>query len=303
MIRQVSHLDQIVSAKRYALLDGEEKGLEVLDCNNGKLRFTLNVTKALDVMQVYHKGTNVSFVSKNGFSARETEFSTRFEGGMLYTVGLDNAGNREGYEMHGSIHNTPAKVLKVSCDDENGIEIVAEIRDTALFGRNLKLVRTVKSAVNSDSVAIHDELFNDGYRDEKYCLLYHVNVGYPMIDSGAVVQYNPSIVLPRNEWSKKKQDGIYEITRPFDNQEETCYFVRMKKPQAKVTNEKLGKEFTLDYSQETLPYFIEWKSMASGDYALGFEPTTTLLDGDFKYKTVLKGESVTFDVKLTVKDL
>lgn len=303
MNRQVSNADQIVSAKRYVLLDGKENGLEVLDCNNGRLRFLLNVTKALDVMQVYHKGVNVSFVSKNGFSADKTGFSAGFEGGMIYTCGLDNVGEREGYETHGTFHNTPAKILSVVCDDENGIEVVAEIKDTALFGKNLKMIRTIKSGMNSDVLSLHDELVNDGYRDEKYAILYHVNIGYPMLDSCSKVQFAPSLVIPRNDLSAKKQDAMFEITRPFDNQEETCYTVRMKKPQAKVTNEKLGKEMTLDYSQETLPYFIEWKSMASGDYALGLEPSNTMLDGDFKYKTLLKGESVAFDVKLTVKDL
>ena len=75
-----------MSLRRYTLTEGREKGLEVIDCDNGRLRFLINVTKACDIMQMYHEGSNVSFVSKNGFSSRETDFIRRFEGGMLYTA-------------------------------------------------------------------------------------------------------------------------------------------------------------------------------------------------------------------------
>ena len=54
---------------------------------------------------------------------------------MLYTCGLDSLGRREGYEMHGTFHNIPAKIVCAKCD-EQGIEVQAIIRDTALFGKN-----------------------------------------------------------------------------------------------------------------------------------------------------------------------
>ena len=161
--------------RRYMLREGSEAGLEVLDCDNGKIRFLLNVSKACDVMQLYHEGQNVSFVSKNGFTKREIPFLNRFEGGMLYTCGLDSVGGREGYELHGTLHNTPAKITRAECD-ENGITVEATVRDTALFGKNLVLKRRIYTAIGSESVRVEDTLVNEGYADEDYCLLYHVNV-------------------------------------------------------------------------------------------------------------------------------
>ena len=43
--------------------------------------------------------------------------------------------------------------------------------------------------------------------------------------------------------------------------------------------------------------------MASGDYALGLEPTTTLLDENFKYKVIPAKSSVEFFVKITVENV
>ena len=99
---KISNFDQVASVRRHTLTEGKEKGLDVLDCDNGKLRFLLNVSKACDIMQLYHEGQNISFISKNGFTKRETSYLSRFEGGMLYTCGLDNLGRRTGYEMHGT---------------------------------------------------------------------------------------------------------------------------------------------------------------------------------------------------------
>lgn len=150
---RISNFAQIASIRRYELTEGAELGLRVLDCDNGKIRFLLNESKALDVMQVYHEGQNVSFISKNGFCARETPFANRFEGGMLYTCGLDSVGAREGFELHGSHHNTPARVTRAECSEE-GILIEAEVRETALFGKNLLFRRRVYSAVGSETLEI-----------------------------------------------------------------------------------------------------------------------------------------------------
>lgn len=125
---RISNLMQVCSLRRYELIEGKERGLRVIDCDNGRLRFLLNESKALDMMQLYHEGQNISYISKNGFTAREIPFSKRFEGGMLYTVGLDSAGAREGFPLHGTFHNIPAKVIEAVCD-ENGIRVVAEIED------------------------------------------------------------------------------------------------------------------------------------------------------------------------------
>ena len=183
---RISNFQQVASLRRYTVTDGAERGLEIIDCDNGTLRFLINVTKACDMMQLYHKGQNMSFISKNGFMKRELPFVNRFEGGMLYTCGLDSVGEREGFEEHGSLHNTPAQILRAECGEE-GIVIEAVLRDTAVFGKNLVLRRKITSAIGSDRVKVEDRLTNENYFEEKYCLLYHVNIGYPMMDEGAKI--------------------------------------------------------------------------------------------------------------------
>ena len=68
-MKEISNFQQIASVRRYTITEGISKDLKIIDCNNGKIRFLLNESKALDVMQLYYKGENVSFISKNGFTA------------------------------------------------------------------------------------------------------------------------------------------------------------------------------------------------------------------------------------------
>lgn len=296
---RISNFSQIASLRRYELSDGEERGLRVLDCDNGKLRFLLNESKALDVMQLYHAGQNISFISKNGFTAREMPFAGRFEGGMLYTCGLDSVGGREGFELHGTHHNRPARVTRAECSPE-GILVEAEISETELFGKNLVFRRRVFSAIGSDTLEIADTLENRGAQSEPYCLLYHVNVGYPLLDAGAELSDDAEEVLPRTPWANAHAAERAYITAPVAGQEEMCYFLKLKTPRVSLKNAALGRTFSLEWSGETLPNFVEWKSMAAGDYALGLEPATTRLDGHFAYSALAAGERVSFRLLLSV---
>lgn len=282
---RISNFMQAASIRRYEMTEGKERGLRVLDCDNGKLRFLLNESKALDVMQLYHEGQNISFISKNGFTAREIPFAGRFEGGMVYTCGLDSVGGREGFELHGTLHNTPARVVRAECG-EQGITVEAEIADTALFGKNLVLHRKIFSAVGSDKLEICDTLENRGTRAEEYCLLYHVNLGYPLLDAGAELVDDACEVIPRTPWAAEHAKMRTKMEKPVANEEEMCYFLRLKTPRVCLKNKSLGKQFVLEWTKETLPHFVEWKSMASGDYALGLEPCTTELDQTFIYRTI-----------------
>lgn len=299
---KISNPAQLAYARRYTLTEGKENGVKVVEINNGILRLMLNESKNLDIMQLWHKGTNVSFLSKNGFSAKDNAFIKRFEGGMLYTCGTDSVGAREGFELHGSLHNTPAKIISCEANDKC-VSVVSETYITALFGENLTLRRTVTTDVLSDTVSITDVLINNGARDADFCLLYHINLGYPMIDAGVKILSDAVSVTPRNDWAKRFTPDRDAFSDCIDGDEERCYYLKNLSPVVIVKNEKAGKKFTLNYSAKTLPYFVQWNSFASGDYALGLEPATTMLDDNFKYTSLPAGKNKKFSVNITVSDI
>lgn len=299
---RVSNLRQLISVTRYTLSEGEGRGLDVLDCNNGRLRFLVNLSRAGDIMQMFHEGMNLSFVSKNGFNNRSCDFLRRFEGGMLYTCGLDSVGGREGYELHGTLHLMAAELVHAEASEE-GIRVELTVRDSALFGKNLVMHRTVTTALGEDVLHITDTLENRGTRDEEYCLLYHVNVGYPMLDEGAKIIADITSCEPRTPYAKQNEETLDTVSAPIDNEEESCYFLDLERPRISLVNERINKSLTLSYSKETLPEFVLWKSPAGGDYALGLEPATTKLDDLFAYRVIRKGEKISFSLSLGVNTI
>ncbi|MBP1586954.1 MAG: aldose 1-epimerase family protein [Clostridia bacterium] len=302
MDKRISNTKQLCEALRVTASEGREKGAELIYCSNGVLNFVLSASNSLDILRLWHRGTNIGFLSKNGLYTPRDAFPHTFPGGMLYTCGLDNIGDREGFPVHGRMHNIPADVREIRAD-ETGIRIVGEIVAASLFGENLRTVRTVETACGSGKVTVTDEIHNDAFREENYCVLYHVNAGYPMIDDGAEIFGDFAESTARTSWAEKHKGDMLRITPPIDNMEETCYFHRMDRPRVGVLNRKLGKKLELRYSGDTLPYLIEWKSMASGDFALGLEPATSWLDGHFSYRTVKAGETVVNRIEIEISDV
>lgn len=298
MNKKINHALQTGYIRRYTLSEGKENGLRIIELNNGILRVLLNESKGLDIMQVWHKGVNMSFVSKNGFTARELPFLKRFEGGMLYTCGLDSIGGREGFELHGSFHNTPAAVTDI---DNQNLRVSADIEVTSLFGENLVMKRTV--SLTDGKLQLEDTLVNRGTKDENYCLLYHINFGYPFLDEGVQVEADIGEVIPRTPKSAEASHERTSFIAPVDNEEERCYFLENNGNSISAVNKKLGVRATVSYSKDTLPCLIQWNSPASQDYALGLEPATCRLDDGFCYKQIAPQEQVRFAVLLAFNEV
>ena len=217
----------------------------------------------------------------------------------MLSCGLDAIGGVEGHPIHGRIHSVPAEVKELVAD-EDGIRIVGEIRDTALFGENLVLTRTIETAAGSDEIKLTDRLENRAFRDEKYCMLYHVNVGYPFVDAGAKIVGKFVKSLPRTAWAKQEMAKMLDIEPPKDNLEENCYFHQTADGMMAIVNKRIGKKFTV---KSSLKKFVQWKSRASGDYVIGLEPCTSWLDGELKYSVLKPGKSVMHTVVLKTESL
>lgn len=294
MKKKIGNPQMICSAERVQITDGRGNGARQIYVANGKLNFVLSESNALDIHRLWHEGVNASFVSKNGLYTGEADFLRNFPCGMLYTCGLDAIGGVEGHRLHGNIHTIPAEIKRLEAG-EKGVKIVGEIRDAALFGQNLVLTRTIETAAGSDEIKITDKIENRAFRDEKYCLLYHVNIGYPFVDEGAKIEGKFVKSLPRTPWAEKEMKKMLDVEAPEDNLEETCYFHETADGVMSLVNCKLGKKFTV---KSSLKKFVQWKSRASGDYVIGLEPCSSWLDDKLKYSVLKPGKTVTFTLVL-----
>ena len=291
--------EQLCMAQRVQVTEGRGNGARQIYVANGKLNLVISESNALDILRMWHEGTNSGFVTKNGLYTAPADFLGSFPAGMLYTCGLDAIGGVDGHPIHGRLHSIPAEIKELKANAD-GVRIVGEIRDTSLFGQNLVLTRTFSTAADSCEVHIDDRIENRAFRDEKYCLLYHVNVGYPIVDAGAKIAGNFVESKPRTPWAEHEMATMLDVEPPADNMEETCYFHLTADGKMSIENRALGKRFTVE---SDLKRFVQWKSRASGDYVIGIEPCTSWLDGELEYSTLKPGESVSHSLVLKAENI
>ena len=298
LLRRVGSMEQLAYIRPVKYLEGRAGGLRAFDVQNGPLEFQVLADKAMDVGQMRFKGVNFTFLSKPGlqgrnpYDTRGQEAQRSIMGGLFFTAGLENicapcVVDGKEYPMHGRIRTTPAVHLSSRAGWEGEdyvLRLSGESREAELFGENMLLRRTIETRYGSPSITITDEIENQSFRPEPLLLLYHINIGYPLLDEGTELLLPTRSVAPRDETSAGHETRWNVMDAPKDNEPEYV-FIHEPAPApdgtvtAAVINEKLGLGLKLTYSAASLPRFMEWKSTASGDYVLGLEPANASVFG------------------------
>lgn len=321
LYRYTGHPQQLYSLRRVILDEGRAKGTTVLEVTTaGGLQMDILPDTGFDIGQVRYKGVNMSFISKNGYdspftySAAEGEFVNSFPGGMLCTCGLRNVGpgcNDGGawHPLHGRIHTTPAEQVS-GCIENNCFVISGVLRETALFGHALELRRRIEIPVFGSEIEITDTLTNLTSRAEEFMLLYHFNFGYPMLSKKAKLTLPAGReTLPRSEFAKEGLGRECRFDDPVDGEQERVYFHHLPESWANLSNSELGISAELSWNGGNLPILTQWRSLASGDYVLGLEPSNCYVMGraaereNGSLKELDGFSSIKYQVNLSFNDL
>lgn len=284
------HPQQMYTLRRVTVKEGKAKGCDIIEvCTAAGLQLDILPDAGLDIGQVRFKGSNITFISKNGydspaaFNPYEDEFLRTFPGGMLYTCGLRSAGgaNRdkgEWHPLHGRYHSLPADNICCEVEDDH-ILIRGTVRETALFGHALELRRTIDIPIFGSEVKVSDEIRNLAHSPEEYAILYHCNFGYPLVSEKAHVELPESRkTTPRTEFAVTGLGRETSFDPPCPGEEERVFFHEEMEHRAAIVNPESGVRMELSWS-DTLPILVHWRSMASGDYACGLEPGNTYIMG------------------------
>ncbi len=326
LLKKVGNIKQIASITPYEMNEGKAKGIKAFDVSTGGgLDFTVLESKCLDLLNMKFKGVNLSFLSKPGVSGSEYfnpvqgEFLRYFHGGMLYTCGLSNIGiacEDEGdvHSIHGRIAHTPAERVSVASwweEQDYIMKISGEMREAAHFKENLVLRREIITKLGSKAVQIRDVVTNEGQEAQPVMLLYHFNFGYPLLDENTRVVVPKHKIIPRTEIAKENMDEFEKISGAIDQFSEHVFYIESVADDTHTTyaaliNDRLDLGVYVKYNVEQLPILVEWKSMASGDYALGLEPGNHYLEGrnverkNGTLKTLAPFENMVFEVEIGV---
>ncbi len=286
------HTTQFFGVEEHRLIGGRGDGMRLLQARNGKgVEFTISADRCADLSRVSYKGINLNYMGVGGYAApayyddRGDHFLKTFNCGFLTTCGLSNIGipQKDGEEdlpLHGTIGNQPADHIWYTTSDEM-IEIHAHVPEMQIFRQKMELDRVISCPVGGNTLTIHDTVRNLGSHAEPMLLLYHMNMGYPLLSEDSILSINSEKVTPRNDHAAEDLDTWMKMSRPTADFEEQCYYHEFdsKMACAKIFNPVFGVGLAIRFDSRTLPYMCEWKMMGEKDYVLGLEPMIATLDG------------------------
>lgn len=298
LMKYSGSMESLNSARRIQLQDGKAKGTDAVEvrCSSG-LELMILIDRGMDIASASYRGVNIGYLSKNGITGNsgtipfEDEFLRYFTGGLLTTCGLRNTGpscreeNGEYHPLHGRVSTICAQDVSIQWKDKETVVISGILRETALFGHQLKLKRTITVNTSLANININDELENETETEEEIAILYHINFGFPFLQDGCVIEFDGNDeVIPRTDEARKGIEDYKKITAPVDGFKEQVFFHMLDGNEngnatVRVINPHLEMMAELNYSLANLPILVEWKSMKSGDYVLGMEPSNSFING------------------------
>ena len=294
--------------------DGAERGVRMLEFRTGTgLRFTVALERAMDIVEVEHKGRSIGWHSPAGLrhpGLHETEgeqglaFARSFTG-FLVTCGLDHilgpeevpadSYNYPGkrtvrHVLHGRVTAIPARLTGYGERWEGDRCILwAEgvVKQSAVFGENLHLYRRIEADLDGNEIRLFDRVVNEGFLRTPHMFFYHVNLGTPVLEEGSRYLAPIRDVVWAAHADRYRDQGVGYRRTPAPTldfveqvwQHEMVADASGEVPVALV-NDRLGLGIEVATRQDQLPCAYQWQNFQAGSYALGIEPSTHHVLGD-----------------------
>jgi hypothetical protein len=295
----VGSLGQVFGAKPYVLSDGRAAGARAIDVRTGGgLELTILPDRALDISFASYKATPLCHVAKTGvvssayYEPQENGWFRSYFAGLLTTCGLSNTGafcevDGEKYGLHGRISNTPAEQVSVReawVGDEREIEISGSMREAVFYQENLLLTRRITVRMGEKRFFIHDTVENQGFSEIPLFLLYHFNVGFPLLDEGSELLLSPARTDFYDEAARAGAADMLRFQKPTHEYFRQVFFHTLRqdgegRTMAALVNRRLAGTplgVYVKFDRAQLPEFFTFKMMGQGDYQLGLEPSNCL---------------------------
>ena len=322
----LGNLSQVFGMKEYTMTGGRAAGIRAVDVKTGSgLEFTVVADRCMDIEALSFEGINCSYINKTGMVAPAyydkdgIEFLRSFFGGFLTTCGLRNVGvpcedEGEAFPLHGRISSIPAEEFSARTVWNNGIpEVIISgcMKEGRMFGENLVLHREIVCRYGESRFTIRNRIENQGFRKEGIMLLFHFNLGYPLLDENARLVTPTGKLNPRDAEAMKGSNEFNRFQKPTPDYAEQVFYHDLKtRPDGSTSvaliNDKLELGVALHFNKSQLCNFIQWKQMGEGEYVLGMEPANCLVAGRAEERKngtlqyLAAGESMHFDVDVEI---
>jgi hypothetical protein len=338
LMRRIGHISQVGGVQLLAAEDGAARGVRLLEFRTGAgLQFKVALDRGMDVGYCDYKGQSLAWIpatllpgpwyfeDQSGFGWLRTAL-----GGLNTSAGMVHIGNpetadvahynfparaKETYGVHDRMAMIPAQLTRYGerwDGDECILEAEGKVTQAQAYGENLVLTRRYTARLGEARFFMRDEIVNEGWLPTEHMLLYHMNIGFPVVDEGseliAPVTKQPAIpaglpvgdaaeysrfVAPQKDWLL--QGFELEMAAEADG----------SVPVGIVNRDGFGMYVV--YNRRQFPQYLEWRMMGEGQYAVGIEPCTNTFGRNIARElgqliTLQPGERRVYDIEVGVLD-
>jgi len=308
LLRRVGRLEQAAGVRLVTAGDGVERGVRFLEFRTGTgFVFEVIIDRAFDVGRCEFIGMPMAWMSPVGvpgpwFTEPEGLGWFRFfPGGLVSTAGLDHTllGGEDNvehfnqpqirktqmYGLMGRVWTLPARLIGYGeswAGDECVLWAEGEVQQVAVYGENLTLRRRIEARVGGSSFRINDVVTNTGHTRTTHMLLYHCNVGFPIVDEGARLlvpgEGVPTDPLPAGDYRT--------LDAPTPNLTERCFEHAVYTESdgtvpVAIINRRIDLGVYQLFNSGQLPYQTTWRMLGEGIYVVGIEASTNRDAGRF----------------------
>lgn len=304
--RRIGDFRQVLGVELHELQDGPQRGLRVLEFKTGSgLSFTVLVDRSMDFGRFDFKGVPFAWQSGTGFRhpnlidpmAEGGNGFMRGFSGLLCTCGLDHIRQPDRgpadhfdlplrqemlYPLHGRGALQPAQLdgYGVRWDGDDAVLwCQGTVHQVQVMGEHLSLTRRIEVAVGSSQVRFTDTVRNHGFARTPHMLLYHINLGWPLLAEGARFSAPITGTLASNLPRELQQVG-YRVQAAPQARFAQQVFDHAFQPDAQgrvptaLLNDKLGLGLAYEFEASQFRCLQQWQALGEGVYAFGIEPAT-----------------------------
>ncbi|MBN1298593.1 MAG: aldose 1-epimerase family protein [Actinobacteria bacterium] len=296
LLKRVGDISQVGGISLNEMIDGPARGIRVADIKNGcGIDARVLIDRGMDISDFRFNSVPIAWKS----SVRETspayydkeglEWLRTFYGGLLVTCGLSYAGapsrdNGEELGLHGRIANISAANICVNNRWESNnyvLSLKGTVRESRIFFENLELTREIKVPMDEPKIYIHDSIENLSPRTLPLMIIYHMNFGFPLLDSSSYLFGAEKEPEPISEEAKKHVTDFKIFSEPVKDFSEHVFCHDIPADNEGYSNIALINEdfdagrgigIWLKYSKSSLPYLNQWKQTGFSEYVCGLEP-------------------------------
>jgi len=278
---------------------GRQEGVQVIEVDNGAMRFTIVPTRGFELWKAEAGRLRLGWDSPIGEIVHPSYIRLTDNGGQGWVAGFGGLMVRGGLAsfgspaqdgnqqltLHGHVDYLPASFVSVRYEASPQPRLVFRgiVNDIQTFGPQLRLTSEISTPVGKPEVSFDDVVTNLSDVPQEMELLYHTNFGIPLLGAGAEFVAPLKWVAPMNPASAA--GGLKDWNRysgPHPSGYVAKVFNMQLQTDAKGMTQAMLKApdgasgVAMRFDTKGLPYMSLWKNeiSAKAGYVTGLEPGT-----------------------------